>query len=381
MSKREFEEIAHSGGKVTLSVVATESDEKFVQFTHSNSRPVPAVLIGVYAYPPDIVIEPYNFAGYGGSSRPPTIPGSIPVLIGSDSEGKFGHNCPKCDEYWRSGPFPNYCPYCSLSTQSHQFLSTAQRKYIELYCEKWQQVQLGDVGTETTIDLDKIADATINGTEKPAFYIADERQQTLLRCRECNEFNDILGKFGHCSLCFTRNDFEVLSQELFPAIRKDLNAGLAPDRCLRDTVSAFDTCIKQYSRVLALQVPMTPRRRDFMQKSNFSSLSGMAEKFTGWFDINLRKNISEEEWEAANRLVLRRHVYEHNGGVVDENYVSRSKDKTVRLGQRISEKSEDIHQLISSLLLSAKKVHDGFHEILPPDRDVIAYRQKRSKQR
>ena len=47
----------------------------------------------------------------------------------------FGHNCPSCRAYWRSGPWPNVCPYCRARASGYQFLSEAQRTYVRHYCE------------------------------------------------------------------------------------------------------------------------------------------------------------------------------------------------------------------------------------------------------
>jgi hypothetical protein len=49
----------------------------------------------------------------------------------------------------------------------------------------------------------------------PPFYYSEERQQKPFHCSACGGFNDILGKFGYCTVCGTRNDLEE-----FQAARK-----------------------------------------------------------------------------------------------------------------------------------------------------------------
>jgi hypothetical protein len=48
---REFEEIGHSGGKITFRVVTDETGRRGYQVSISGNRPVPMVLIAVYALP------------------------------------------------------------------------------------------------------------------------------------------------------------------------------------------------------------------------------------------------------------------------------------------------------------------------------------------
>ena len=119
----EFVEIGHSGGKITFEVGTDEKGQRGCQTTFSGNRPVPMVLIAVYALPQGVPVATIHLGGIGQPWNAPPFPGCIPVFIGSDSEGKFGHHCPRCEGYWRSGPWPNICPYCGIEGEGHQFLS------------------------------------------------------------------------------------------------------------------------------------------------------------------------------------------------------------------------------------------------------------------
>src|SRR5437016_5003866 len=126
---KEFEEIGHSGGKITFRIVTDPGGRRAFQVTISSDRPVPTVWIGVYALPQGVPVESIQLGGIGQLWNPAPFPGCWPVMIASDSEGKFGHNCPSCRAYWRSGPWPNICPYCRVKAAGYQFLSEAQHRY------------------------------------------------------------------------------------------------------------------------------------------------------------------------------------------------------------------------------------------------------------
>jgi hypothetical protein len=76
----------------------------------------------------------------------------------------------------------------------------------------------------------------------------------------------------------------------------------------------------------------------------------------------------------------RRHVYEHNGGEVDQKYLDDSGDTTVRLKQHICETVENAHQLLNSLVKMARNTHKIFHELLPPVAGPIkAFEEKKAR--
>lgn len=99
----DFEEIAHCGGKITFRLRTTEQGQRSYQVTYSGDRPVPMSLIAVYALPQGVPVASIALGGIGQPFNPPPFPGCFSVFIGSDSEGKFGHTCPMCAGYWRSG--------------------------------------------------------------------------------------------------------------------------------------------------------------------------------------------------------------------------------------------------------------------------------------
>lgn len=374
----EFEEITHSGGIIELTLHVDDLGNKGISFGWRNSRPVPMALIGYYVLHPGVVIESLPFGGIGAPFPEPSIPGCIPMLMGSDSEGMFGHNCPHCSGYWRSEHAPNFCPYCGTSAGSEQFLSEAQRHYAAYYCEKWSEAVSQIESGTIEINLDEVADATIGKVEKPAFYISDERQQTQLKCTSCGEFNDILGRFGHCSSCFTRNDLIIFEREVVAPARECLSKGESAERPLKDLVSGFEVLVKSYLKALSNHVPLTPERRGKANQDNYSPNTSYR-VFLDVFGIDIRKGIAAEQVELHSLLHARRHVFEHNGGVVDQKYLDQTGDESVKLLQKITQAAPQIFELANVLLKSAENIHAGFHSIFPAKQELIEYYRKRQE--
>lgn len=375
----EFEEIAHSGGKVTFNVV-TKDGRRTYQVGYSTSSPKPFIMYGLWALPFGMAVGPLDMGGLGAPSNPPPFPGCIPVLIACDSEGKFGHHCPRCNEYWRSGPHVSVCPYCALHADTHDFLSIAQQRYVRHYCDVLTTALDDVTDGETLIDMDEIVHTASQGEERPAFYVSEQNQQYKFSCVACNEENDILGRFGYCATCGTRNDWDQFTKETILDIRKCLNAGQKPEGQVRDAISAFDTFAAQYAKQLADLVPLTLRRRNKLTSSPFHNLEELAKSLKDYFDIDIFKGISVKDQQFTSLMFHRRHVYEHKGGEVDQKYIEESGDSSVRPKQRISETKDSVHSLLGFLSKMSKNLHEGFHELFPPISEPIkAYEEKKER--
>lgn len=376
----DFLEIGHSGGKITFSVRTDADGRRSYQIGVTGSRPVPMVMIAVYAIPQGIPVGSIRLGGIGSQWNPPPFPGCYPVMIQSDSRGQFGHHCPKCDGYWRSGPWPRVCPYCNLHAEGYQFLSKAQLRFARHYCDvlmdALERIDNGDV----VIDMDEVADAAgKDAADKPAFFIAEESQQHKFKCRACDEYNDILGRFGYCSLCGTRNDLQEFEAATIGAIRDRLNAGTSPQDCVRDAVAAFDSFVAQYAKQLAEQVPLTARREARLTKYRFHDLDEVRGILRDWFDIDICSGMKDAELKSVRLMFFRRHVYEHNGAEVDQKYLDDSGDTTVRLKQMIRETQEAAHSLVGSVVKMARNLHEGFHALIKVDEDPVRAFQEKKK--
>jgi hypothetical protein len=230
------------------------------------------------------------------------------------------------------------------------------------------------------IDMDAVADAVGKEGEKPAFYVSEESQQRKFNCGSCDEFNDILGRFGYCSSCGTRNDLADFEGRTVPSIRGRLSTDGAPEDCVRDAVASFDSFIAQIAKQLAGLVPMTARRKTRLLTQRFHNLQEVREIFKNWFDFDKYAGMKEDECRIVALMFHRRHVYEHNGGEADQKYLDDSGDSTVRLKQRIHETQQAAHSLLGSPVKMVRNVHNGFHELFPPiPAPIKAFEDKKAR--
>jgi hypothetical protein len=374
--QKEFREVAHSGGRVTITVKTDAAGRKIYQLRLEHCRPNAAAFFAVYAIPPGLALCQINLGGIGSQQDPPPIPGAYQVFIGSDSEGKFGRQCPACGSYWRSDLNARVCPYCGIRASVVNLLTIAQRSYIEQFCAKMTEALGLEIGGERVIDMDAVADAAdASIAEKPPFYYAELSQQNRFTCKACDGFNDILGTFGYCTVCGTRNDLQELSDKSIQSLRERINSGGQYEACVRDSVAAFDSFVSQYVKQLVRHVPMTSGRRNRLENSRFHNLQMVAEELKETFDIDILDGLKADNVEFAKVMFYRRHVYEHQGGEADEEYILKSGDKTVKLKQALRETVESAHRIATIVLELASNLHRGFHEIIPVEKGPIQEHQ------
>ena len=375
MGNEDFQEIGHCGGQVILRIGSDKQGRRGYQLTWQHQRPVAAAVFAIYALPQGIAVGRMDLGGIGQPSNPPPIPGCYQVFVGSDSEGKFGHQCPECDSYWRGGGGATFCPYCGIRAGIQDFLTTAQRSYVAQYCALMYEALQADIDGEYVIDMDAVADAAGKVTQKPPFYYAETSQQNRFSCEACGSFNDILGLFGYCSVCGTRNDLQELSERTIPVIRERINSGGPFEACVRDSVAAFDSLVCQYVQQLIRRIPLTQARKSKLENKRFHKLQSVATDLGDIFDINILDGLKADDLEFAIRMFHRRHVYEHKGGEADEKYIADSGDDSVRPKQVLRETQESAHRIAGLVMRMATNLHNGFHEILPPELSPIQRHQ------
>lgn len=377
----EFQEIGHCGGQFTVTIKTTE-DSRSIQFGYRHSRPTAMSMFAVYALPQGIPVGTIKLGGIGDPWNAPPMAGCLPIFIASDSLGMFGHQCPQCTGYWRSkGSFPGWgmtCPYCGLRDETHSFLTGGQLEYVASCCRLVDEALQSPNDGEHLIDMDQVSDAVGTDGNKPQFYYADESQQNKYDCSACGEHNDILGRYGYCSNCGTHNGHQELERDI-SSVREKITTGQSYEFCVRDAVSAFDSYARQIAKQIANRVPMTSARRKEWEGKLFHNLRKRAESLDAGFGIKVFANLSQDEIEFAVLMFYRRHVYEHNGGEVDERYIRESGDTSVRPKQVIRESRDTAHRIANLIIKMGRNLHNGFHEMFPPEELPLKIWRERTK--
>ena len=389
MDRKDFSEIGHTGGKVTFTIVCDEVGQVSYQISYSHSSPRPASLVGIYAHPDGFACGSIVMGGIGDPWNTPPYPNCIAVMMASDSQGRFGHECPECKKHFRSGSiparFPLTCPYCGVRTDSYHYLTPPQKSYITHYIESLHTaIYKASPGStsEVVIDMNAIADS-ISDDPRPDFYYTSTAQQTEFNCSACNSYNDIRGRYGYCASCGWRNTAEFQKVALERIRGQLVNGDLSPPDAVKQSVSEFDSAARDFVDQLISRVPMKESRKNQLEHLLFHNLDKFDELLKTCFDINLLKGMSTDR-DFVRRMFFRRHVYEHDGGVATHRYVEESGDRNIEKGNLIRETVENTNKLIGCLNRMISTFESDFHEMFEPDPfciDIESDRKKRMSDR
>jgi len=299
---------------------------------------------------------------------------SVVAYIQSDEQGMWGRNCPACERYFRTTHIfhTSVCPYCAEPAPSLTFISKAQRRYIAASYDAYARAIL--TGQNSTLDFADVTDAT------PAWHYAEEKQQVHFKCQTvgCEIETDILGRYGYCPRCGQTNARPAFNDSMTRMLTRwdetdknisDKNArGEVWDDLTVKSVTEFETLAKHLRRRL-LTFPMTRSRRQAVDELNLQSPLQADEALRQWFDIGVvawngnakvpPRAVKQQELAFITKMIQRRHILIHNGGVVDEDYLKLSGDGQVRLDERIRVSSREARHFVEVVSEMGLNLLDG----------------------
>ena len=342
----EFEEIYLSGGQFTL----TKEPEGGVSVEYSAYNRCPMAMFRVCVSLDGNVLGVVPFGGIGQVVPYPQP--SLMAFVLSDRHGMFGRQCPDCQSYFRTSTCPedSYCPYCGHSAQSIAFLTDNQLRFIAAFCDSFRQAQRGH--SPVVMDIERLGREMPEN--RPQWAYSEERQQSSHVCAGCSGKYDILGDYGLCPQCARLNlaDVFIAKMEALENQFRDAEKHLT-DRHERDVewenltrcVSEFES-VANHLRAYMLRLPATPARRKAIRSLSFQRILYANDCMREWYGFEVLPGVSEADRTFLNTMFNRRHVFVHRGGRVDQQYLDKTGDTSVRLNQLLRVRSGQIRRLI-----------------------------------
>ncbi len=124
---------------------------------------------------------------------------------------------------------------------------------------------------------------------------------------------------------------------------------------------------------------MIQKRRNRIAGKLFHDIKARAEDIEIIFGIKVFDDLSDADKKFVVMMFQRRHVYDHNGGQVDQKYIDESGDTSVRLMQALRETRENVHRLANLISKMTRNFHMGFHQIFMPEPSAIEYGKTRRR--
>lgn len=274
----------------------------------------------------------------------------ISVDIPRDHEGMLGRECLECKRYFKIKPgtgLPTsycHCPYCEYEGDSNTFWTEAQIKYAESVAIKKAFNQLVkpslDKLTDSFKDLERSTrnsfikfKVTVTGDDFnfPTKYYREKELETKVICDNCGLEFSIYGVFSRCPDCKELNAFLIFDKSL-EITQKQLSIFSNPEIpedvrqqsfsfILTSCISTFDGLGKELRQRNPTIYPKEP-------KNLFQNISLLNEKVNQYLSQN------HSDFELLTKLFQVRHIYEHNMGVIDKDFVNKLPQFRNKLGQK-----------------------------------------------
>lgn len=304
---------------------------------------------------------------------------NIPITIHSDEKGYFDRECPNPEclytfkinlKEWEekvSGK-EMHCPMCGHTASSDQWWTqeqlAEQKKIVENYAQYYAANMLNNMFKKKVQSTrqNKYIRITYKLGRKISFHNTPigqrEEWEHEITCEKCGTQFSVIGAAYFCPCC-GHNSVDRTFEDSIDRITKMLNAipsmrltleennskddaenicRALLERSIGDIVSAFQkfACCR-YEAVAG----KSARVNDFQIVGKGSQLfySACGKKYSDW--------LGECELAAMHLLFQRRHILEHNGGIVDAKYLQNSGDNTYVEGQRVIVKESDARELLT----------------------------------
>lgn len=316
----------------------------------------------------------------------------IPIKFISDDKGYFDRECPNENCLYTFKIYMRdwddkiagsdvHCPMCGHIAGNDSWWTQEQLEAIQEAQVNYAMSLIHDKLDEA---FGTLARSTKNNefvkiTYKPGKRVSfsnnpigqREEWETEIVCEQCNTKYSVIGSAFFCPCCGYNSAINVFEESLdstekmldaLPEMQQALTTSYGKDKAeticrglkestLGDIVSAFQKFAEaQYKKVST----KTVRVNDFqiVEKGSCLFLEATGNGYEQW--------LSSDEINRMNVLFQRRHIIEHNGGIVDERYLAQSNDTTYNIGQRIIVHVADAKELLDII----RKLSTGLKTII-----------------
>jgi uncharacterized Zn finger protein (UPF0148 family) len=317
----------------------------------------------------------------------------IPVTLQLDEDGYLDRICPAetCHaEFkvlfldWKEKVSDEkvYCPICCHNAPSDEWNTDEQREYIHSVAIAHVQNVIHSALTEDASRFNRaqrsgFVQITLSTSRGPQPIIVPVEAAKTMRqqftCEACGCRYASIGTAFFCPSCGHNSALLTFSKtvetvrkivDLAPSIQstlaKEYDDDLAKDsirNTLEDSLVRLVGAFQHYADALFAQLPNASSfkwRKNIFQNLCESSALWRAAVGRGYENMLLSDELDELEL-----LFQKRHLIAHRNGIVDQEYLDKSKDITYSIGQRLVIQASDILRLadlLSKLANELRKV-------------------------
>lgn len=298
------------------------------------------------------------------------------ISLPPDEEGLVGRECPvaECEGYFKiqfgtglkGENLPCHCPYCGHQGSQNKFFTKEQVEYAKsVVLNKVTDAMLKDL---KTLEFNHPPRGSfgigismkVTGRPRPIHHYREKKMETEVACDQCTLRYTIYVVFGYCPDCAVHNSLQILNKNLdlvekLLAVASTQETAVAQnliENALEDCVSAFDGFGREACRVFSSKAAEPERAVGI----RFQNISNARERVRQLFAVDFASNLTADDWMKVQRAFQKRHLLSHKMGVVDEAYLSATREAISLLGKKVPIQADEIGELVVHLRMLGKEL-------------------------
>lgn len=295
------------------------------------------------------------------------------INLPTDEHGLTGRECPSCKNYFKvkfgTGLPTSHCicPYCREEADHSQFFTEAQIEYARSFAVR---EVLGPELRKLERSFKELERSTrggfiqfkvkTSGFNFPLKYYQERELETHVICDHCGLEFAIYGVFANCPDCTHLNALVVFKKSIEVAKKRlklidtlDRTDKSLKEAILEDALSGGISAFDGFGKALREKYPnkLTKRPKNLFQ--NILALSDCLKNTSG---KSLSDLIGKSEFEFLLKWFQVRHIYEHNMGVVDEDFVKIIPGMKHLKGKKYPLKRDEIERFLEVIAKAGDKL-------------------------
>ncbi len=284
----------------------------------------------------------------------------IKVTHPSDNSGYRHHQCPDCKEFFKVKPGTGlstqdiHCPYCPSKGRASHFLTDEMKEYGNAMLkrnlkivDRWR-LKMEKGFHHSRGPFRSTVKTSCSETPDPILRMRQEKLETFHTCYDCGLDFAIYGVFSRCPDCGGINAFGVFKdtvlqrfQILAASIPDPVQANTAIVDALIGSVGAFDALGKELRKRHPAFFPEKP-------KNLFQNFRELEKSLKTDLGLDLSANCTDIEH--TRRMFQVRHIYDHNLGVVDDEFIAKSTQHHILKGRKYPLTKEEVLRFMEQLV-------------------------------
>lgn len=294
-----------------------------------------------------------------------SLPKTFSISLSADADGYIGRECPQddCKRYFKVTPGTGLkgistcrCPYCGHEGPSNTFFTQAQidhalsvvkNKVVGAFLKDMKSMEFSHRGGGIGLSM------RVHGQPPPIRGYSEQDLETESLCDACTLRYAIYGVFGFCPDCGAHNNLSILDANM-RVVAKMLSLAATVDaevakslveNALEDCVSAFDGWGRAVCEVFAAKAA-DPAKAG---KISFQNVMRAQEALKTQFAFDAKAVLGAGVVSGLHRAFQKRHLLAHRMGVIDDDYLRQSGDRSAQLGRRVAITASEVEQMASGV--------------------------------